>query len=201
MNTFPSKSLPVQIYEAIDQGDLDEIERLIRSNPDHLHFMQPITSQTWLGYAAGYASLAVVQKLLALGFDVNEGSERSGCKPLTSACECNHLDNAVCLLEAGSVMDTATSLQNPLFAAIVGRSPEIVRLLLEHGMDATVRYNSKTMDNMDAVAFALMQGEAECARVIALWNAKGDEAAAKQALDEADQIAEDNAYGKRKRKR
>ncbi|MBQ0929752.1 ankyrin repeat domain-containing protein [Ideonella alba] len=194
MSAENAKPLMRQVLDAIKQGDLRTLEELVRMNPDQLHFKTPFGFQTWLGYAAGNARLEVVQALLSLGFDANEGTPSDGIKPLSKACEEGRLDNANLLLDAGTVLETATSVQNPLFAAIVGRSPEVVKLLLERGIDATVRYNSKTMKNMDAVAFALMRGEAECARVVALWNAKGDEIAAKQALEEGSHIAKENAY-------
>lgn len=129
-----------------------------------------------------------------MGFDVNEGDDREGVKPLTAACSKGRTDIVQCLLDAGAVMDTATSVQNPLFAAIVGRSPEAVRQLLEHGINARARYNSDTMKDMDAVAFALIQGDAEGARIIANWNAGGDEARAREALEEGLLIAKENAF-------
>ena len=58
---------------------------------------------------------------------------------------------------------------NPLFARIVGRSPEVAYLLLERGIDTRVRYNTETMKNMDAVAFAMMWG-----RVAALLQSGAD---------------------------
>jgi uncharacterized protein len=185
-----------QIVDAIKSGNLTAVGELIRTNPEQLHFKTPFGGQTWLGYAAGNAPLEMVNELLDLGFDVNEGG-RDNVKPLCDACYKGRLDVVRLLLDAGSVFDTAVSVQNPLFSAIVGRSPEIVGLLLERGIDATVRYNSKTMTNMDAVAFALMQGETECARIIAQWNAKGDEVAADAALVEGLRIAKENAYMKR----
>jgi len=196
MSAAESLGLVRPILDALKSDNLEALEELIRGCPEQLHFTTPFGAQTWLGYAAGHASIEAVKKLLALGFNVNEGDAREGIKPLCSACDEARLDVARLLLDAGSTLDTDTSVQNPLFAAIVGRSPEIAKLLLERGMDATVRYNSKTMKNMDAVAFALMRGEAECARVIALWNAKGDELAAEKALREADHVAEENAYRK-----
>lgn len=196
MTAADSLRLVRPILDALKSDDLEALEALIRANPEQLHFKMPTGSQTWLGYAAGHTSLATVQKLLSLGFDVNEGSARDDIKPLSSACDKGRLDVARLLLDAGSVLDTATSVQNPLFAAIVGRSPAVVKLLLERGIDATVRYNSKTMTDMDAIAFAWMQGERECARIIALWNAQGNEVAAQMALREAGRIAEDNAYRK-----
>lgn len=53
------------------------------------------------------------------------------------------------------------------------------------GIDASVRYNSETMQNMDATAFALMRREPEIARVIALHNAGGDPVKAEALLAEA----------------
>jgi ankyrin repeat protein len=185
-----------QMSSAIRCEDLECLTEVVREHPEQLHFNTPMGAQTWLGYAVRMSSIAVVQHLINLGFDVNEGDSRDGVKPICSACYEGRHDVTRLLLDAGSALDTATSAQNPLFAAIVGRSPDVVKLLLERGMDASVRYNSKTMKNMDAVAFALMQGEIECARIIALWNSKGDELAAQAALRQADQIAEENAFRK-----
>jgi hypothetical protein len=53
------------------------------------------------------------------------------------------------------------------------------------------------MKNMDAVSFALMRGEKECAQIIANKIAKGNEANVISLLNEADEIAELNAYGKK----
>jgi hypothetical protein len=109
---------------------------------------------------------------------------------LVCAANLNRFANARFLLDAGSVMDTSASVRNALFAAIVGKSPEIARLLLERGIDATVRYTSETMENMDATAFALMRGETEIARLVALHNAGGDETRAQSLLAEAKAIAD-----------
>lgn len=56
----------------------------------------------------------------------------------------------------------------------MGRSPDCVQLLLDAGIDSGVTYNSETMTDMDAVAFALMRGEAECAKFIAAHNLNGN---------------------------
>jgi uncharacterized protein len=197
MSTGSPKSVVAQLLEAIKGNELDALTSLLRLHPDQLHYKTPFGGQTWLGYAASDGSLECVRHLVQLGFDINEADPREGRTPLSQAGYGNRPDVASYLLESGAAIDTTTSARNPLFAAIVGRSPAVVKLLLERGIDSTVRYNSKTMRNMDAVAFALMRGEKECAHIIALWNAKGDEAAAQSALREADEIAEDNAYGRK----
>lgn len=90
-------------------------------------------------------------------------------------------------------MDTSASVRNPLFAAIVGQSQEVVRLLLDRGIDASVRYNSNTMIDMDATAFALWRGETELARIIALHLAGGNEVKAQALLNEAREVVSRNA--------
>jgi uncharacterized protein len=188
-----SKNAFMQIVEAIKGEDCEAIERLFHENPDQVSAFTPIGGQTWLGYAAQLGKLEAVKALVSVGLDVNQGDKHDGDKPLGSAAANNHYDVAAYLLSAGAVMDVSLSVRNPLFAAIVGRSPDIVRLLLQSGIDSKVRYTSETMKDMDAVAFALMRGETECARIIAQWNAHGDEGVAGTALAEADKIAEKNA--------
>ena len=199
-------SIPKQVVDAIDNGDCEAIRTLITEYPEQKDFYTPFGSATWLGYAAGYGSLETVELLIDLGLDVNKGDKYDDRKPISNAASKGRSNIVAYLLSRGAVLDTNLSIRNPLVAAIGGRSPETVKLLLEAGIDSKVRYNSKTMKNMDALAFARIQGEMECARMIALWNANGDEAIAKEALVEAERIAyantepvseEDKYYGVR----
>lgn len=188
------QSVFMQIVESIRSEDCGAIERLLHENPEQMVAFTPIGGQTWLGYAAQLGKLEAVKTLVKLGLDMNKGDKHDGDSPIGSAAANDHYDVVEYLLRAGAVMDVSLSVRNPLFAAIVGRSPQIVRLLLEAGVDSQVRYTSETMKDMDAVAFALMRGELECARTIALWNAKGDEERTNASMIEADRIAELNAH-------
>lgn len=191
------KTVPAKIIDAINAEDLDCLQDLIRKNPDQIRWNTPFAGATWLGYAASKGKLDTMKLLVKLGADVNQGDHREGVKPICSAA-CNDQFEAVqYLVTAGSVLDTVLSVQNPLFSAIIGRSPRITKFLLESRMDSTIKYDSKTMKNMDAIAFALMRGEKECARIIADWNAGGDTVLADQLITEADEIAKMNAYGRR----
>jgi len=127
------------------------------------------------------------------GSDVNQGDEDFNRGPICSAASSKNYEIVKYLLAKGASLDVTTSLTNPLFSAIVGGSLNIIELLLEHGVNSKVRYNSNTMREMDAVAFALMRGEVDSAGKIALWNASGDEGCAKKLLEEADKIAAMNA--------
>lgn len=184
------KSVGLQAYEAINDPDIARVKNLAADYPDQLNEPKYVGSQTWLAYACQIGRLDVVKALLALGADPNTRDAVYGCKALCRACASGYYEIAKVLLDSNSDMDTDLSVRNPLFAAIVARSPDIVRLLLERGIDPTVRYNSDTMKDMDAVAFALMQGEQECAEMIALWNSSGDRKASAKALGEAAVIAE-----------
>lgn len=59
------------------------------------------------------------------------------------------------------------SLKALLFSAIQGGHMEIVKLLIERGIDYRISYTSESMNDMDAEAFARKQGQTEIANYIA----------------------------------
>ncbi|HET9334862.1 MAG TPA: ankyrin repeat domain-containing protein [Sphingomicrobium sp.] len=201
--TQQSNSLAAFV-DAIEASDLTTVRSLFESHPEQLHAYTPFGGGTWLHFAAREGSRDVVEYLLGEGIDINVG-DRDDATPLVSAARGGHYEVVRYLLECGAVMDTSASVRNPLFAAIsgsiqvnatwdppTGEAPQIVRLFLEQGIDSRVRYNSSTMKNMDALAFAAMLGANDLARIIALWNAQGDEVEADKALAEARATAKSN---------
>ena len=190
------KSLPAQIIKVIKNDDVGGLRALMASDPKQLTWHTPFAGETWLGYAASNGKLGSMALLVDLGADVNQGDHRENVKPICSAASNDQLEAVEFLLNRGATLDTEVSVQNPLFSAIVGRSPRIVNLLLEAGMNCSVRYNSPTMKNIDAIAFALMRGEKECARAIAFWVAGGKEVETSSILKDAAAIAEHNAHDK-----
>lgn len=187
------KTITAQIVDAIKNEDSDSLCRIFDEDPGQINTFTPFGGQTWLGYAGQIGKLDSVKTLIGIGVDVNTGDKRDNRRPICSAAANDRYEVVEYLLTQGAEFDVSTSICNALFAAIIGRSPRIVKLLLEAGIDSKVSYNSETMKDMDAVAFALMRGEKECAEIIALWNANGDEDVANVALQKADQIAEENA--------
>ena len=192
-----SRSLPAQISDAINASDLAAIRQLFTAHPDQLDVQTFFGGQTWLGYAAQKGQLAVVEALAALGADINRPG-REGVRPIVVAANFGQADVARWLLAQGAVLDTSATVRNPLFGAITGQSPAIVQMLLEAGIDASTRYNDG-WDDMDALAFALMRGDADCAAHIADHLAAGDAALRVRLLAEADQIADHNAKPARRR--
>ncbi|MCG7874406.1 MAG: ankyrin repeat domain-containing protein [Candidatus Thiodiazotropha lotti] len=168
------KSVTAQISESIRNENRHELLNLFRDNPEQIDSYTYFGSQTWLGYAAQIGKLESIKTLIEIGLNINTGDKRDGRKPVCSAAANSHYRVVEFLLKNGAILDTTLSIQNPLFASIIGRSPRIARLLLEAGIDYTVRYNSQTMKNMDAISFALMRGEDECAKLIASWHSGGN---------------------------
>jgi uncharacterized protein len=181
------------IAECIENGDAEGLKRLLQAAPEKLHWQTPFAGGTWLHYAAGLEHVSVLNALTDLGLDVNTPSMRDDArKAICDAAHAARSENALFLLDAGSDLDTDASVRNPLFAAIVGQAAEIVRLVIERGIDASVRYNSETMIDMDATAFALWRGETDIARIVALHQAGGSEGKAQALLDEARDVVSRN---------
>ncbi len=95
------------------------------------------------------------------------------------------------LLQNGVRLDTSTAIRNPLFGSVLARSTPVAAALLAAGIDTTPRYRFGSADeNVDAVAFAMMNGTHDVARLIAQKNCGGDESCIDGAMAEGLRIAE-----------
>ncbi|KAG6334089.1 hypothetical protein ID866_5005, partial [Astraeus odoratus] len=108
--------------------------------------------KTPLLVAAGRGYTSLVRVLLASGADVNavdkygDGALHWSLATATGLAEENRVELIQVLLEAGSLSDLPDSRQNtPLLLAAAGGFPAAVRLLLEHGANA-----SSVDDNSDS---------------------------------------------------
>lgn len=205
------KAVSAQIWEAIASEDIGEVRRLFRENPQEINGYTYFAGGTYLHYAASHPSVAMVEALVGIGFEINKPGSIDGDLALTVACAGGHHEVAEYLLDHGSAMDVSLSVRNPLFACISGYTSHrarpgedfltVARLLLDRGIDAGARYTSKTMVDMDATAFASMWGRRDIARLIAERLHGSDEAAIGRALAEAETVAIGNATGREKFRR
>lgn len=177
------------IWEAISGGNTKEVERLFHQNPDQINAYIPFGGGTFLHLAASKSSLEVVKCLIKSGFELNKTGNTEGETAIVAACTKGNYDIVEYLLDLGAVLDVSTTSRNPLFGAIVGRSIEIVRLLLERGIDSSIQYTGGTMTEMDAIAFAFERGESEIATIIAKWNANGNMVKAEALLAKSMEVA------------
>lgn len=177
------------IWEAICDADVEDVKKLFAQYPDQINTYIPFGGGTFLHLAASEPSLDMVKCLVEIGFDINKMSSAEGDAAIADACRNGHYGIVEYLLDKGAAMDVSDSVRNPLFGAIVGRSVDIAKLLIERGIDTSARYPGDDRKGMDAIAFALERGESNIARVIAEWNAKGDMAKAEALLAEGMEIA------------
>lgn len=189
---FSHSRVPITpMSDAIRSNDQNTIRAEFERNPNHRTGRTPFAGGTWLHFAASSGTPDVVQLLIDLGMDVNQPGFQEGELAICRAIDSDRSDNAKVLLDSGSRLDTSKSVRNPLFAAIVGGSEQGVRMLLSAGIDASVRYNSSTMRNTDAMSFAIFRGRHYGARITRLAEiisdhlAEGDEALAQNLLDDA----------------
>lgn len=181
-----------KISAAIRNRDIAALRDLLTAEPQQIHAFTPFAGGTWLHYAARQGDADAVQLLMSLGVDVNAGDARDGRAPICDACFGGHEDIVRLLLGAGAKLDTSDPVRNPLFAAVVGRSLPVAKLLLESGMDAGVRYEGPSMKQMDAVAFAIESGETEIANEVARKLANDNVEGVSRILEKARSVAEMN---------
>lgn len=172
-----------KITQAIRSGNLNELVALFEKFPEMKRLNVPGFG-SWLHYAAAHGSLEILEYLIGQGFSVNAKDEH-GRSPIAHSAAKGRIDVTKRLIEKKSTLDTSESVSNPLFGAIIGRSAEVAMLLIEAGVDtkASYRFSPSSSARLDAVAFAMMHGEAEIAHLIALHRHSGDEIRAREAME------------------
>ncbi len=153
-----------RLYEAIADGDLDALIDIKKNNPRILR-SRCFVSGSWLEFAASKGNLDVLKILVEFGLDVNELGRFGEARAIDGAAVSGHAECVRYLINNGSVLDTSDTTCNPLLNAIIGGSIKVVEILLDAGIDASVKYPHEK--NTGAVAFALVREEPEIAEYIA----------------------------------
>ncbi len=188
---MPEVKFDPRLSAAVRGRDFASFRAIVDQEPAFVTAFTPFAGGTWLHFAAREGDIDAVRYLLLRGADVNAGDFREGRKAICDAAHGGHAEIVELLLNEGLTLDCSTSVRNPLFSAIVGRSVHVATLLLKHGVDLRSRYPfGEPPVEMDAVAFAVMQGELGIARAIALHAAHEDGQSAQAALDEGRRLAE-----------
>lgn len=189
------KKLALHAYWSNDVSILRDV---ILKFPQLINLAEFSVGGTLLHNVASDGSLASVEMLLREGFDVNAIGSSDGETPLVWAARSGNIEVVHYLLEQGAILQTEKSIQNPLFGAISAYTSQsnrqlpkerfnpIAQALLDAGIDATVRYNTDTMLDMDAMSFACMWGRQDIARMIAEHICGDDETAITAALADAE---------------
>ncbi|NLL05368.1 MAG: hypothetical protein GX270_06175 [Clostridiaceae bacterium] len=149
---------------AIEEGDIEKVIQMVGSDDEILNMMTPFG--TWLHYAAAEGQLEIVKKLVELGLDVNMqgGTFKGGA--LNLAASNGYAEIVKYLLSCGAELDVSDSVKNPLFGAILKGHLDIVKILIESGIDYSVKYTGDNFQNTDALGFARLRGQTKIAEYL-----------------------------------
>lgn len=148
-----------ELRSSIKQGEVAKVTQIIEHDYELLNFMTPFG--TWLHVASSEGKLEIVKKLVELGSDINRRGGAYDGGALNEAASKGHLEVVKYLLSCKADMDVSEPERNPLFGAISNGHADIARLLIQSGIDTTVKYSGSSMNNVDAITFAREQGQNE----------------------------------------
>lgn len=164
------KRQAAELRAAIYKGDVPAVEKAVTERRDLLNLMTPFG--TWVHVAATAGQLDVVKLLLAKGIAIDTPGGTYKANALNLAAANGHVDIVDWLLSHGSAMDLSAPEKNPLFAAITDGHVAVVKLLLERGIDTTVKYDRGYPTETDALAFAEERGQEAIAALLRKVKAK-----------------------------
>jgi ankyrin repeat protein len=154
-------------FDCIADGSIEKTRQILMAHPELVNLHTFFAGGTLLHYAASKPNVEMIGLLVEMGFDVNLKGKTYQDSALHSACCNGLLENAQTLLRLGAAIEQQNSYNDPMFAAIVGKSPTIVELLILSGADPLKRHMLESGDNVDSYDFAVLKGELECAATVA----------------------------------
>jgi len=160
------KIIAKNIHSAIRDGNNELAIKLLK---DHRHlgilnFKTPFG--TWLHDAALHNRKDIIIYLMSAGIDIDEQGGPFGGNALSEAVNKKNLEIIEYLLSLNIEIITSDSRKNPLFTAIYRGNLDIVKILINHGVNYKVAYTGDYAQNLDAEAFALERGEKEIANYL-----------------------------------
>lgn len=203
-------------FDAIKQGDQDEVNRLLRGSPglirekedslspiliamyhDHPEMAELLAEKTvtlTVFEAAATGKRAQIARLLARDPQLVNAYSEDGFQPLGLACFFGHLEAAEYLIKAGARVNSPSQNKmkvTPLHSATAGRHKAIVKLLLKHGADP----NAHQGGDFTPLHAAAQNGDVESIRALLLAGADADATTTdgKTPLDYAMQAAKSEA--------
>lgn len=156
-----AKKVNLEIRNAIKAGDVNRVVDLIGSDVQRLRAMTPFGS--WLHVAAEQGKLDIVQKLVALGIDVNLTGGFADSTAIHVAASNGHGDVVRYLISCQAELNASGPEMNPLFAAIREGKLDIVKMLVDAGADLHPKYRT----GRDPVSFAKERGQQQIADYLA----------------------------------
>ena len=153
-----------EFFDAIKQGDKDEVERRLMLDPVLIHakenglspimvaayhhkpeiasFLADKTVAINIFEAAATGKINNIMRMLARDPMLVSAYTEDGFQPLSLACFFGHIDSAEYLVKAGAPINVHSRNSigaAPLQSAVAGRHRKIAKMLLEHRADPNIR--------------------------------------------------------------
>lgn len=152
------------IRQAIKEDNVAEVERLIGNSKERLNTVTPLGS--WLHEAAKFGYIDLAEKLLDMGIDVTLERKNVKGSALTEAARYGQIDMVKFLRKRGFEYDLSNTGRNPLFIAIGADQVEMVKYLVDTGIDISANYSDDENDPWNALQYASDYGKEEIVKIL-----------------------------------
>ncbi len=168
--------------DLLEGGDVTKVQGFTEVNRDLVKQFMPGGSH-WLHFAAGHSTVDVVNFLIEEVYDINALNCMEDENALVWAAREGKVEMVRFLLESGARIRVESSMINPLFSCIPGADNDqhpvfgsntdkekylrIAKLLIEYGIDTSLRYDMAYGKQIDALMFALIWQRQDIALLIA----------------------------------
>jgi ankyrin repeat protein len=145
--------LSKELYAAVTANDVNVVRLLLVQRPELLD--RGLLSTTCLNYASKYCNLEMINSFWRSG-SLSTHPTRLGVLPLSLHCVLGRIEFARHLLDRGADV----GIGRPLIGAFVCDDLQMVKLVVEHGVDVNdlfLWFNNPT-DQFSALSFALERG-------------------------------------------
>ena len=164
MYTDIDKEVLKRTRNAIVQGDLELLKELLEN--DRKLFECDTVFGSWLHVAVKEEKIDVIMYLLESGMDVNKKGGMAKGNAISEAARKGNIDILDLLYRNGGEFDVSDALKNPLFSAISYDNLNVVKYLVEKGIDITIYYNTIQLGKISAYEYAKIYGKTEIANYL-----------------------------------
>ena len=153
-----------KVRQLIKQGNSEAVKEVLKNDQELLFAETPFG--TWLEVAASKGQIELVKYLIDSGIDVNKCCGITEGGPIERAAFEGYLSIVKLLYENGAILDVSTAEKNPLFSAIYNGNMDVVKFLVDCGIDLKASYPIGELDKVDAYEYAKQYGRTEIANYL-----------------------------------
>lgn len=158
------KELVNDMDKAVKGGDLEKVKELLATDIKLLH--EKTVFGSWLHRAAKKGQAEVAKYLIDAGIDINQKAGIGELRAINRAIKAENMEIIRLLVEHNAVLDTSEANSNPLLDAIDTKNLEIVKYLIENGVDISIPYKLSYGD-VNAHRYSTMHGTEEITAYLA----------------------------------